>query len=260
MNESRNTRPHSAPCHRNNFAVIAKTYQKRYTLGSHIGEDGISVQVNQQNVSETLVDKTTDRLVEALSSRLAEWDCDKLIHVVSDMLVGSISTEIMHSVSEKVAVVVSDKIKNLELEEKKPRYFIVKSCNEENGVLSTRDDVWSSTKDGNIRLNEAHNDPESKGSAYLFFSVNQSKRFCGVAKMVNPVRKTTDRIKRKDNNSKWQGCFDVRWIMVKNIPNDNLRHLNILSKTKAFQITISRNTQELSQEIGKRMMEIFHSY
>lgn len=123
MNKSRNTRPHSATCHRNNFAVIANTYQKReiqievekssldmlHTLGSHIGEDGISVQVNQQNVSETLVDKTTDRLVEAMSSRLAEWDCDKLIHVVSDKLVGSISTEIMYAVSEKVAVVVSDK-------------------------------------------------------------------------------------------------------------------------------------------------------
>ncbi|CAG2211559.1 unnamed protein product [Mytilus edulis] len=164
MNESRNTRPHSAPCHRNNLAVIANTYQKReipieveksssnmlHTLASHIGEDEISVEVNQQNVSKTLVDKTTDRLVEAMSSRLAELDSDKVIHVVSDKLVESISTEIMHSVSEKVAAVVSDKLletikskvyingksrkliserknKNLDLEERKLRYFIIKS-------------------------------------------------------------------------------------------------------------------------------------
>ncbi|CAG2248443.1 unnamed protein product [Mytilus edulis] len=124
MNESINIRPHSALCHRNNLAVIANTYQKQkilikvgksssdmlHTLGSHIGEDEISVEVNQQNVSESLVDKTTDRLAEAMSSRLAEMDSDKLINVVSDKLVGSISTEIMHSVSEKVAAAVSDKL------------------------------------------------------------------------------------------------------------------------------------------------------
>lgn len=297
MNESRNIRPHSAPCHRNNLAVIANTYQKQkipikvgksssdmlHTLGSHIGEDEISVEVNQQNVLESLVDKTTDRLAEAMSSRLAEWDSDKLINVVSDKLVGSISTEIMHSVSEKVAAAVSDKLletikskvyingqsrklikegknKNLELEERKPKYFIIKSCNKENVVLSARENVWSSTEKGNIRLNAAYNDPKRKGPVYLFFSVNQSKRFCGVAKMVNPVTKTTDNIKWKDNNGRWQGCFDIRWIMVKNISNHNLRHLNIQPKSKAFPVTRSRNAQELSQETGKKMMEIFHNY
>lgn len=245
-------------------------------------EDEMSVEGHMPNVSEALIENTTDRLVEAMASRLAEWDSDKLVQVVSDKLVGSISTEIMHSVSKKVAAVVSDKIlrtikskdyinrksrkffsecrnKNLELEERKPRYFIIKSCNEENVFLSIRDNVWSSTKEGNIRLNAAYTDPKREGPVYLFFSVNQSKSFCGVAKMVSPVDTTVDKSQWRHNHGRWPGCFDVRWIVVKNISNDNLRHLSIQEKSKTFPVTRSRNTQELSQETGKKMMEIFHS-
>ena len=43
--------------------------------------------------------------------------------------------------------------------------------------------VWSSTKEGNEKLNTAFLDSTLKGNypIFLFFSVNQSGKFCGVA-------------------------------------------------------------------------------
>ncbi|CAG2211560.1 YTHDF [Mytilus edulis] len=147
--------------------------------------------------------------------------------------------------------------KTLELKGWKPRYFIIKSCNKEKVLSSMRENVWSSTTEGNIRLNAAYNDQERKGPVYLFFSVNKSKCFCGVAKMFSPVDYKTRWSQWKQNNGRWQECFDVRWIIVKNIPNDNLRNLSIKQNSKTFPVTFSQDTQELSLENGTKMMEIF---
>lgn len=231
--ESNKTRPQSAPIHRNNSNVIENTDRKRgtpirlentssdmiHTLNNHIAEEDISVEGNQQKFSETLVEKTTDRLVQEMSRKLAEWNSDKLVHVVSDKLVGSISSEIMHSVSDKVVAEVLDKLrrpikskvytdrmsrklfsecrnKTLELKGGKPRYFIIKSCNKEKVLSSMR---------------------ENEGPVYLFFSVNKSKCFCGVAKMLSPVDYKTRWSQWKQNNGRWQECFDVSRLTEINI-------------------------------------------
>lgn len=66
--------------------------------------------------------------------------------------------------------------------------------------------IWSSTERGNKILDEAYmelqklkqNPPQldeegqqalEAASVYLFFSVNRSKHFCGVAKMLSRVKK-----------------------------------------------------------------------
>jgi YTH domain-containing family protein len=45
--------------------------------------------------------------------------------------------------------------------------------------------AWSSTKEGNTRLNEIYEDSCRNNfyPIYLFFSLNQSGQFCGVAQL-----------------------------------------------------------------------------
>jgi YT521-B-like domain len=65
---------------------------------------------------------------------------------------------------------------------------------------------------GSIKLiNAAIIQARTTTITYLFFSVNSSGHFCGVAQMITPV----------DYNSltKWKGSFRVKWIYVKDVPN-----------------------------------------
>ena len=94
------------------------------------------------------------------------------------------------------------------------RFFIIKSFTEEDVHKAIKYNVWSSTHTGNQILDEAFHDlskiknmtpdiaPEistdiiddtvpatpSTPEIYLMFSVNKSKHFCGVAKMIDRVR------------------------------------------------------------------------
>ena len=70
------------------------------------------------------------------------------------------------------------------------RFFIIKSYSEEDVHKAIKYKVWSSTEAGNKKLNEAYQDAKhlsEDSDVYLFFSVNQSKHFCGVAKMMSSV-------------------------------------------------------------------------
>lgn len=49
---------------------------------------------------------------------------------------------------------------------------------------SLKHEIWSSTVLGNRRLNNAFKESADKGPIYLFFSVNGSRHFCGVAEML----------------------------------------------------------------------------
>lgn len=86
------------------------------------------------------------------------------------------------------------------------RFFIIKSYTEEDVHKAIKYQLWSSTARGNEILDEAFadlvelknkkgggHDPEtrqaiSEAQVYLLFSVNKSKHFCGVAKMVDRVK------------------------------------------------------------------------
>jgi hypothetical protein len=49
---------------------------------------------------------------------------------------------------------------------------------------SLKHEIWSSTVLGNKRLDTAFREFSHKGPIYLFFSVNGSRHFCGVAEML----------------------------------------------------------------------------
>ncbi len=149
--------------------------------------------------------------------------------------------------------------KELNLEFKNARFFIIKSYSEDDIFRSIKYGIWTSTEHGNRRLNEAFKEQQKSngGPIYMLFSVNGSGHFCGVATMMSQVDIHIETgVWVQD---KWKGRFEVCWIYVKDIPNNTLRHIR-LENNENKPITNSRDTQEVPPEKGKQVIKILHSY
>jgi hypothetical protein len=76
----------------------------------------------------------------------------------------------------------------------------------------------------------------------LFVQVNTSGQFVGLAEMVGPV--DFDKTVEYWQQDKWTGCFPVKWHIVKDIPNNLLKHI-VLEYNENKPVTNSRDTQEV---------------
>ncbi|XP_020265974.1 uncharacterized protein LOC109841419 isoform X2 [Asparagus officinalis] len=124
------------------------------------------------------------------------------------------------------------------------KFFIIKSYSEDNVHKSIKYGVWASTANGNRKLDSAYHEAKEKGHScpvFLFFSVNASAQFCGVAEMIGPVNfeKNVDFWQQ----DKWSGQFPVKWHIIKDAPNSLFRHI-ILENNDNKPVTNSRDTQE----------------
>jgi len=150
--------------------------------------------------------------------------------------------------------------RELNLDQKNARFFIIKSYSEDDIFRSIKYSSWTSTEHGNRRLNEAFKEQQKQGKKtpmYLLFSVNSSGHFCGVAEMKSEVDLNVETgIWVQD---KWKGRFDVRWIYVKDVPNNTLRHIR-LENNENKPVTNSRDTQEVHPEKAKQVLKIIHNY
>eukprot|EP01018_Ginkgo_biloba_P031006 Gb_34757 [translate_table: standard] len=144
------------------------------------------------------------------------------------------------------------------------KFFVIKSYSEDDIHKSIKYNVWASTPNGNLKLNQAYQDAQRRAGdnpggcpIFFFFSVNGSGRFCGIAEMVGPV----DFSKSMDfwQQDKWAGSFSVRWHIIKDIPNSQLRHI-ILESNDNKPVTNSRDTQEINIQEGLEMLNIFKNY
>ncbi|KAF9448880.1 YTH-domain-containing protein [Macrolepiota fuliginosa MF-IS2] len=147
---------------------------------------------------------------------------------------------------------------NFEIKPAFARYFVIKSYTEDDVHKSLKYEIWSSTDPGNKRLDKAFKETGGRGPIYLFFSVNASGHFCGMAEMITPVDYT--RSSTVWASDKWKGVFKVRWIFVRDIPNATLRHIKLNNTQERKPVTNSRDTQELLPEAGQEMLRIFHSH
>ena len=137
------------------------------------------------------------------------------------------------------------------------RFFVIKSYAEDDIHRSIKYSIWTSTEHGNRRLDHAYREQKGKGHIYLLFSVNGSGHFCGVAEMTSEVDfGTLTGVWAQD---KWKGRFDVKWIYVKDVPNNQLRHIR-LENNENKPVTNSRDTQEVPLAKAKQVMKIFHTY
>lgn len=135
---------------------------------------------------------------------------------------------------------------------------MIKSYSEDDIHRSIKYEIWCSTEHGNQRLDQAFREREEKGgTVYLFFSVNGSGHFCGVAQMMTAVDYNSN--SSVWSQDKWKGTFKVRWIYVKDVPNSHLRHIR-LENNENKSMTNSRDTQEVPNAKGIQVLQIIHSF
>ncbi|CCH41284.1 YTH domain family protein 3 [Wickerhamomyces ciferrii] len=146
------------------------------------------------------------------------------------------------------------------------RFFVIKSFNQQDINSSFIHKIWSSTDIGNNRLAKAFNNKYSNERIFLLFSVNGSGKFCGVAEMKSSLRLNPDGHENENvwlDGTRWKGNFKIQWLIIKDISNLYLKHLKFQSTnnfTNTFElkpVTNSRDTQELSFEVGRQMINIF---
>ncbi|KAK9162082.1 hypothetical protein Syun_002984 [Stephania yunnanensis] len=146
------------------------------------------------------------------------------------------------------------------------KFFVIKSYSEDDVQKSIKYNVWSSTPNGNKKLDAAFHDARtiSNGVAaacplFLFFSVNGSGQFLGVAEMIGRVDFKKDMDFWRGNSNKWNGFFPVKWHIIKDVSNSNLRHI-ILENNDNRPVTFTRDTQEIEYKQGIKMLTIFKNY
>jgi len=138
------------------------------------------------------------------------------------------------------------------------RFFVIKSYSEEDVHRSIKYGIWCSTEYGNKRLDAAYRELDSAGHMYLFFSVNGSGHFCGMAEMTSAVDfEALSGVWAQQH--KWKGQFRVRWIYVKDVPNSQLRHIR-LENNENKPVTNSRDTQEVPADKGILVLNVMHHY
>lgn len=137
------------------------------------------------------------------------------------------------------------------------KYFVIKSYSEEDIFRSIKYNVWCSTEYGNKRLNSAYISKPDNACVYLFYSVNGSGHFCGVAMMTSAVDfNLTSKVWMQN---KWKGQFSVKWLYVKDVPNNPLRHIR-LENNENKPVTNSRDTQEVPPDKGRHVLHILHHF
>lgn len=169
----------------------------------------------------------------------------------------NVASVVAHPVLDRLRSANQYNPKDFNLTPRGARFFIIKSYSEDDIHRSIKYSIWCSTEHGNKRVDSAHREREGKGPVYLFFSVNGSGHFCGMAQMMSPLDyHCNSSVWAQD---KWKGQFEVKWIYVKDVPNSQLRHIR-LENNENKPVTNSRDTQEVPPEKGKQVLRIIHQY
>ena len=138
------------------------------------------------------------------------------------------------------------------------KFFVIKSLDESNILSSIRFKIWCSTIKGNQKLQKAYKEADKRYPIFLFFSVNGSGKFMGIALMTSDVENKVN-FNYWSQNDKWKGFFLIEWICIKDVPNRMFRSIiNELNEGKP--VTSSRDTQEIATAAGVKMLKVFKEY
>lgn len=137
------------------------------------------------------------------------------------------------------------------------RFYIIKSNNLDHIKRSFYNSMWSSTHFGNKRLSDSYQSLSPDGKIFLFFSVNGSGKFCGVAEMTSDLREDLD-TSIWNEKEKFGRAFKVRWVIVRDINNRFLKRF-LLPNNEMKPVTNSRDTQEIPFVIGCMILKLFKS-
>lgn len=153
---------------------------------------------------------------------------------------------------------VNSFLKDFDVNPVAARFFVIKSYTADDVHKAMKYGVWTSTKHGNKRLDDAYAEFHSAGPIYLLFSVNGSGCFCGMARMDSALD-YDNQFGAWSQGDKWSGQFKVTWLFIKNIPNKLFTHIRLANNSNK-PVTNSRDTQEVFLEEGKKVVKIFAEY
>ena len=119
------------------------------------------------------------------------------------------------------------------------------------------DDGDASQDGGAASVRDERSGASRRPRVVLFFSVNSSGHFCGVAEMTSAV----DHDARADfwQRDKWPGCFEVTWHYVKDVPNAALRHIRLVESDRK-PVTNARDAQEVAPSQARLVLNVFRNF
>ena len=112
------------------------------------------------------------------------------------------------------------------------KFYVIKSINESNILNSIRFKIWCSTIKGNQKLQKAFKEADKKYPIFLFFSVNGSGKFMGIALMNSDVENKVN-FNYWSQNDKWKG------VGISIFAPKEMQELPFEQQRKEFQQTIS---------------------
>lgn len=140
-------------------------------------------------------------------------------------------------------------------------YFIIKAFSEEDIHKSIKYSIWSSNSNGNTTLSNAFKQSVlSNCNVYLFFSGNGSGRFAGIARLTSDVN-INKNFPFWSQDNKWSGFFKIQWLMLKDIPFKNIKHIKFLMKDGIEKsIIFSRDVQEVPYTEACSFLDVLFNF
>lgn len=137
------------------------------------------------------------------------------------------------------------------------RFFVIKSNNAENVTLSKSKGVWSTLPQNEANLNQAFREGRN---VILIFSVKESGKFAGFARMVGESRRdvpTVSWVLPHGLTAKaLGGVIEVDWVCKKELSFNCTGHLyNPWNEGKP--VKIGRDGQEIEQKVGAELCRLF---
>ncbi|EEB14501.1 splicing factor yt521-B, putative [Pediculus humanus corporis] len=137
------------------------------------------------------------------------------------------------------------------------RFFVIKSNNLENVVLSKAKGVWSTLPQNEAKLNQAF---QESRNVLLIFSVKESGKFQGFARLHGTSRRDVPPISwvlpPGLSAKALGGVFQVDWICRKELPFTATAHL-YNSWNEGKPVKIGRDGQEIEPKVAEELCRLF---
>ncbi|CAO2647188.1 Nn.00g081100.m01.CDS01 [Neocucurbitaria sp. VM-36] len=134
-----------------------------------------------------------------------------------------------------------------------PRFVVLRSNSATDIETSCAFQVWTCSRNTNLRLNKWYK--ETQADLYLLFSVVESRKFCGVARMASTVDFTTTLPHWE--SIEWEGNFNLEWKSTVEISYDDIQHLRMKEGGEGRQISGVMSGMEICHSSGIEMMRRF---
>ncbi|KAH8380442.1 hypothetical protein KR009_010689, partial [Drosophila setifemur] len=137
------------------------------------------------------------------------------------------------------------------------RFFLIKSNNSNNVQLSKNKSVWATLPQNDANLNQAFKEARN---VLLIFSVNESGKFAGFARMAAPSRRDIPQVAwvlpPSISPKALGGVIELDWICRKELAFNATLHL-YNSWNEGKPVKIGRDGQEIEPKIGGELCRLF---